>query len=55
MPDSAYTMHIAMIATFWTSAGRLVRGEVIKLRGLEYIESAHAIGVGHGDRQAEVD
>jgi ABC-type dipeptide/oligopeptide/nickel transport system permease subunit len=45
MPDSAYTMHIAMIATFWTSAGRLVRGEVIKLRGLEYIESAHAIGV----------
>jgi ABC-type dipeptide/oligopeptide/nickel transport system permease subunit len=45
LPDSAYSMHIAMIATFWTSAGRLVRGEVIKLRGLEYVESAHAIGV----------
>jgi ABC-type dipeptide/oligopeptide/nickel transport system permease subunit len=45
LPDSSYTMHIAMIATFWTSAGRLVRGEVIKLRGLEYVESAHAIGV----------
>jgi ABC-type dipeptide/oligopeptide/nickel transport system permease subunit len=45
LPDSPYSMHIAMIATFWTSAGRLVRGEVIKLRGLEYVESAHAIGV----------
>ncbi len=45
MPDSAYSMHVAMIATFWTSVGRLVRGEVIKLRSLEYVESAHAIGV----------
>ncbi len=45
MQDSAYAMHVAMIATFWTSAGRVVRGEVIKLRGLEYIEAAHAIGV----------
>jgi len=45
MRDSAYAMHVAMISTFWTSAGRLVRGEVIKLRGLEYVEAAHAIGV----------
>ena len=45
MQDSPYAMHVAMIATFWTSAGRLVRGEVIKLRGLEYVEAAHAIGV----------
>ena len=45
MQDSEYSMHVAMVATFWTSAGRLVRGEVIKLRGLEYIEAAHAIGV----------
>jgi ABC-type dipeptide/oligopeptide/nickel transport system permease subunit len=45
MQDSAYAMHVAMIATFWTSAGRVVRGEVIKLRGLEYVEAAHAIGV----------
>ena len=45
MQDSPYSMHVAMIATFWTSAGRLVRGEVIKLRGLEYVEAAHAIGV----------
>ena len=45
MQDSEYSMHVAMIATFWTSAGRVVRGEVIKLRGLEYVEAAHAIGV----------
>ena len=45
MQDSEYSMHVAMVATFWTSAGRLVRGEVIKLRGLEYVEAAHAIGV----------
>lgn len=45
MQDSPYAMHVAMISTFWTSAGRLIRGEVIKLRGLEYVEAAHAIGV----------
>ena len=45
LQDNPYAMHIAMIATFWTSAGRLVRGEVIKLKGLEYVEAAHAIGV----------
>ena len=38
-------MHVAMISTFWTGVGRLIRGEVIKLRGLEYVEAAHAIGV----------
>lgn len=45
LQDNPYSMHIAMVSTFWTSAGRLIRGEVIKLRGLEYVESAHAIGV----------
>jgi ABC-type dipeptide/oligopeptide/nickel transport system permease subunit len=45
LQGNPYAMHIAMISTFWTSAGRLIRGEVIKLRGLEYVESAHAIGV----------
>ncbi|NNF67559.1 MAG: ABC transporter permease [Gammaproteobacteria bacterium] len=41
----AYSMHIAMIATFWTTTGRLVRGEVIKLRGFEFVEAARALGV----------
>ena len=39
-------MHIAMIATFWSSTCRIVRGEVIKIRGLEYIQAAKAVGVG---------
>lgn len=41
----AYAMHVAMVATFWTTTGRLVRGEVIKLRGLEFVEAARALGV----------
>ncbi len=45
MQDNPYAMHVAMISTFWTSVSRLVRGEVIKLRSLEYVEAAHAIGV----------
>ncbi len=40
-----YAMHIGMISCFWIGTGRLVRGEVIKLRGMEYVEAAHAIGV----------
>ncbi len=40
-----YAMHIAMISTFWSSTCRIVRGEVIKIRGLEYIQAARAIGV----------
>jgi peptide/nickel transport system permease protein len=41
-----YGMHIAMIATFWSSTCRIVRGEVIKIRGLEFIQAAKAVGVG---------
>ncbi len=40
-----WSMHAAMIATFWVGTGRLIRGEVIKLRGMEYVEAAHSIGV----------
>lgn len=40
-----YAMHIAMTVTFWTVTGRLVRGEVIKLRNLEFVEAARALGV----------
>lgn len=43
--ENPWAMHLAMIATFWIGTGRLVRGEVIKLRGMEYVESAHAIGL----------
>jgi len=40
-----YAMHVAMIATFWTTTSRLVRGEVIKLKNFEFVEAAHAVGV----------
>lgn len=48
LADYPYSMHVAMIATFWTSTGRYVRGEVVKLRGMEFVEAARAIGVPQG-------
>jgi ABC-type dipeptide/oligopeptide/nickel transport system permease subunit len=41
----AYAMHVAMIASFWIGTARLIRGEVIKLRSLEYVEAARSVGV----------
>ena len=40
-----FAMHIAMIATFWTTTARLVRGEVIKLKRLEFVEAARSVGL----------
>lgn len=45
LKGQSYAMHVAMIATFWSSTCRIVRGEVIKIRGLEYVQAAQAIGV----------
>ena len=45
LDGNPWAMHIAMIVTFWIGTARLVRGEVIKLKGLEYVEAAHAIGM----------
>ncbi len=45
LKGSDYSMHVAMIATFWTGTARVVRGEVIKIKNLEYVEAARAIGV----------
>ena len=38
-------MYVAMVATFWTPTGRLVRGEVLRLREREFILSARALGL----------
>lgn len=46
LQGSPWAMHIAMISTFWITTARLVRGEVIKLKTLEFVEAAHAIGLG---------
>ncbi len=38
-------MYTAMVLTFWTATARLVRAEVMRLRQLDYVASARAIGV----------
>ena len=45
MQGHAMAMHLAMIATFWTTTSRYVRCEVIKLRAMEFVEAARAVGV----------
>ncbi len=45
MKGNPWAMHIAMIATFWTGTGRLVRGEVMRLKNREFVEAARAIGL----------
>jgi ABC-type dipeptide/oligopeptide/nickel transport system permease subunit len=45
MQGHPLAMHVAMITTFWTTTGRYVRGEVIKLKSMEFVEAARAVGV----------
>jgi ABC-type dipeptide/oligopeptide/nickel transport system permease subunit len=45
LDGNPYAMHIAMILAFWTEPARVIRSEVIKLKHMEYVEAAHAIGV----------
>lgn len=45
LQGNPWAMHVAMVSTFWTTTGRLVRGEVIKLRNFEFVEASRAIGV----------
>ncbi|WP_405231373.1 ABC transporter permease [Lentisalinibacter salinarum] len=45
LEGNAWSMHVAMVSVFWTTTGRLVRGEVIKLRNFEFVEASRAIGV----------
>jgi peptide/nickel transport system permease protein len=45
MNGNPWAMHIAMIATFWTSTGRLVRGEVMRIRNREFVDAARCIGL----------
>ncbi len=47
MQGHPFGMHAALIATFWTTTGRIIRGEVMKLRSLEFVEAARAVGVGN--------
>lgn len=45
LQGKSWAMHVAMVATFWTGTGRLVRAEVLKIRSREYVLSARAIGL----------
>lgn len=47
LKGNPWAMHIAMTATFWTTTGRLVRGEVLRLKNREFVEAARAIGLPH--------
>jgi len=40
-----FTIILAMVATGWLGMARLVRGQVLQLRELEYVQAAHALGV----------
>ena len=45
LQGKGWAMHVAMIATFWTTTGRLVRAEVMKIKSREFIMAARAIGL----------
>jgi peptide/nickel transport system permease protein len=45
LKGNPFAMHIAMVSTFWTGTARVIRGEVIKLKGQEFVEAARSIGV----------
>jgi len=43
------TMFLAVGVTSWVGMARLVRGQVIAIKGLEYVEMARALGTGSFD------
>jgi peptide/nickel transport system permease protein len=45
LQGNAWSMHIAMIATFWTTTSRLVRAEVMRLKQREFVQASQAIGL----------
>ena len=45
LQGNPWSMHLAMIITFWTTTARIIRGEVIRIKQREFIEAARAIGL----------
>jgi len=45
LQGKVWAMHVAMIATFWTGTGRLVRADVMRLKSREFVLSAQAMGL----------
>jgi len=46
LPPSIYNIMAAIGFTGWTGVARLVRGEFLKIREIEYVEAVKAIGAG---------
>ncbi|MEZ5472884.1 MAG: ABC transporter permease [Marinicella sp.] len=44
MSEWIFAMHLAMILVFWTETARIVRAEVMRLKHMEFVESAQALG-----------
>ena len=40
-----WAMHLAMVATFWTTTARLVRAETLRLKSREFVLAARVIGL----------
>ncbi|QYU67146.1 ABC transporter permease [Leptolyngbya sp. 15MV] len=45
---SLVPIYVAMCLTFWIGPCRVIRGEVLKIKELEYVQAATAIGFGRG-------
>jgi ABC-type dipeptide/oligopeptide/nickel transport system permease subunit len=45
LQGNAWSMHIAMIATFWTTTSRLVRAEVMRLKQRDFVQASKAMGL----------
>jgi ABC-type dipeptide/oligopeptide/nickel transport system permease subunit len=45
LQGNPWSMHIAMIATFWTTTSRLVRAEVMRLKQRDFVQASKAMGL----------
>jgi len=45
LQGNSWSMHIAMIATFWTATSRLIRAEVMRLKNREFVQASQAMGL----------
>jgi len=45
LKGNAWSMHIAMVATFWTTTSRLVRAEVMRLKHRDFVLAARSMGM----------
>jgi len=45
LQGSPWSMHIAMVGTFWTTTSRLVRAEVMRLKQRSFVQASLALGL----------